>query len=105
MNEDRYKKRRDRRVSLSLEDYEHIEFIFCTYSNKGLHEIHIGTNADNRLSIRCDLGPGTWRRLVDLKNDNKAIIGFRGLFAAPTGEDGSEAAILDLYIYVAVRLD
>ena len=40
-----------------------------------------------------------------MTSDNKAVIGFRGVFAAPGETEGSEAAVLDLYAYVAVRLD
>ena len=81
---------------LYLDAFEHIEFASCTYSAQGVHSLAFKTNTSKSFSIEGDKGKGEHRRDISLKEYAKAVIGFRGLIAE---------SLLDLYIYVAPRLD
>ena len=51
-----HRKRRDIRYSLELGQFEHIEYIECTYSQRGLHELNVRTNGDRTMHARGSLG-------------------------------------------------
>jgi hypothetical protein len=79
-----------------MEQFEHLEFATCTYSDQGIHSLCFKTNTERQFIIEGDAGPGNKKRTINLKDHCKAIIGFRGVF---------DENLEDLYIYVAPRLD
>ena len=81
---------------LILEEFEHIEFVGVTYSQRGLHSITFKTNTGRGLICNGDAGKGTFSRELNLREHNKGVIGFRGLYSSH---------FLDLYIYISLRLD
>jgi hypothetical protein len=82
---------------LVLEEFEHIEFIECSYSNQGLHSLIFKTNTGKTISCEGSAGVGTQQRKLNLREHNKAVIGFRGVY--------SSSHMLDLFMYVSLRLD
>ena len=79
-----------------LEEFEHIEFVHCTYSQRGLHSLFFRTNTGRLMNCEGQVGKGSLTRELNLRDHNKALIGFRGLLSSH---------ILDLYMYIALRLD
>lgn len=81
---------------LILEEFEHIEYVECSYSNQGLHSLVFKTNTGK--AIVCDgaVGAGAQERKINLREHNKALIGFRGVYSTH---------MLDLFMYVSLRLD
>lgn len=95
---------------MRIEELEHLEWAECTYSQRGIHCLRFRTNTGRELWSRGTAGKGLYKREINLRPHNKAIIGIRGLFAArditeAKGELRGESILLDLYLYVAVRLD
>ncbi len=73
-----------------------------------MHSLKLRTNTGKVLLADGTSGPGEYRREIRLRSHNKAIIGFRGTFSPYLTDDGGKQqvpAILDLYVYLAVRLD
>ena len=79
-----------------MEPFEHIEYLKWTYSQEGLHSLEFKTNTDRTLHTVGNVGEGEESRELDIKEQDKALIGFRGWF---------KEHIMDLYAYIAVRLD
>ncbi len=79
-----------------MEEFEHLEYVQATYSQRGLHTLLFKTNTGRVLVSEGQAGPGPKSRELNLREHNKAIIGFRGLYSSH---------ILDLYMYIALRLD
>ncbi|CAI2380734.1 unnamed protein product [Moneuplotes crassus] len=81
---------------LYMEPFEHIEHMKCTYSQDGLHSLEFKTNTERTLQSIGNVGEGEEVRELDLKEQDKALIGFRGCF---------KEHIYDIFAYIAVRLD
>jgi hypothetical protein len=79
-----------------LEEFEHMEYVHCTYSQRGLHSVTFKTNTGRLLVCEGSVGKGPLTRELNLREHNKAIIGFRGLYSTH---------ILDFYMYISLRLD
>ena len=79
-----------------MDPFEHIEIIKWTYSKKGVHSIEVKTNTTRNINAVGNKGEGELTRELNLKDFDKAVIGFRGWF---------KGNLHDLYVYVAERLD
>ncbi|CDW89077.1 UNKNOWN [Stylonychia lemnae] len=79
-----------------LEEFEHIEFVISSYSQRGLHALTFKTNTGRAIACEGSAGKGSHQRELNLREHNKAIIGFRGLYSTH---------MLDFYIYISLRLD
>jgi Jacalin-like lectin domain len=69
--------------SLKLSDFEHLETVECTYSQRGIHSIRFKTNTGKQIMVEGTAGLGNFKRTVRLRPHNKAVIGFRGVFQTP----------------------
>ena len=65
---------------IKIDDFEHIETIECTYSDRGVHSLKIKTNTGQQIQVEGSAGQGQYRREIRLRSHNKAVIGFRGTF-------------------------
>ena len=79
-----------------LEEFEHIEQVISNYSQRGLHGLTFKTNTGRSIACEGHGGKGNQTRELNLREHNKAIIGFRGLYSTH---------MLDFYIYISLRLD
>jgi len=79
-----------------LEEFEHLEYIHCTYSQQGVHSINFKTNTGRIVVCEGSARKGPMQRELNLREHNKAVIGWRGMV-------GSH--LIDLYMYVGLRLD
>mmetsp|Transcript_19626 Transcript_19626/g.22835 ORF Transcript_19626/g.22835 Transcript_19626/m.22835 type:complete len:98 (+) Transcript_19626:197-490(+) len=61
-----------------MDPFEHIEYVKCTYSSKGVHSLDMKTNTTRSISTVGNKGYGEMKREVSLKDYDKALIGFRG---------------------------
>jgi hypothetical protein len=108
--------------SLRIAEFEHIEAIVVEYNCEGLVSFYCKTNADQYLKALTsqsspgmdkdpmvpDSIPGLFRRVINLRSQNKAAIGFRGLYTPPQillDGKNEPGVIRDLFVYCAVRLD
>ena len=73
-----------------------MEYVQATYSQRGLHTLMFKSNTGRILLCEGQAGPGPLSRELNLREHNKAIIGFRGIYSSH---------VLDLYMYIALRLD
>ena len=80
-----------------LDAFEHITYVSTTYSEEGIHSVKLKTNCNKEMKIESSEGPGEHKKTLKLKQQNKAVVGFKGAI------DGAE--IMELYVLVAERLD
>ena len=74
--------------SLDLREFEHIEFLSCSYSQSGIISFFVKTNTSRYLKAegKCaQKSDAVFTREINMRPLNKALLGFRGLFCIPEG--------------------
>lgn len=53
--------------TIVLDDFEHIEYIECTYSQRGVHSLKFKTNTVRFLKAEGSAGSGSLKREIKLR--------------------------------------